>query len=465
MVESSRVARYVSEFVGTFLLVFTVGCNVLGGSPTWAVTSIACVLMVSIYALGASSGAHFNPAVSLAIALSNKMEWLEFAIYVPIQIVAGIAAAFSYGALFWQVTNLAPSTGFSYLGVSLAEGLYTFVLVFVVLNVACSIKNNPPDNGNQFFGLAIGFSVIAGGYGAGAISGGCFNPAIAIGMDVSSAGLGFGWCLTYVAAEIVGSCLAAGLFRGVRPDDFGGSPVYGLTAKCVSEFIGTYVLVLTVGLNVLAGSPAAAWSIAAALMCMIFSLGNVSGAHFNPAVTVAVLCSGRGKCAPMEAVAFIISQLVGCVCGALTYTLMHHGNAFPLAPKKPWGWTQALTGEAVFTFVLCFVVLSIATVRQPLSQFFGLAIGSCVTAGGFAIGGISGGSLNPAVSFGITVSHLVGGQHASFATSACNCLFYWAAEIVGAALAAGVFWGTHPSEYDKGLPNLQMFFRDGSDRP
>merc|ERR1719375_2495233 len=114
--------------------------------------------------------------------------------------------------------------------------------------------NNPPNNGNSFYGMAIGFVIIAGAYGAGAISGGCFNPAVALAIDVSSAGLGFGWSLAYVAYEIIGACLASALFRMVRPDDFGGSPSYGLPTRLLSEGLGTYYL-LTVGLNVLAGSP------------------------------------------------------------------------------------------------------------------------------------------------------------------------------------------------------------------
>merc|ERR1719316_656887 len=146
------------------------------------------------------------------------------------------------------------------------------MLCFVVLNVATASKNA----GNQFFGLAIGFVIIAGGYAAGNISGGAFNPAVALGIDVSSAGLGFGWGFAYTGYELVGAALAAGAFRLVRPDDFGGSDQYELGTKCISEFIGTFFLVLTVGLNVLNNSPAGAWSIAASLMCMIFALGNCS---------------------------------------------------------------------------------------------------------------------------------------------------------------------------------------------
>merc|ERR1719409_2646613 len=98
---SEAGTKCLSEFTGTYLLVFTVGCNVLGGSAVWAATSIACVLMVSIYALGAVSGAHFNPAVTLALKLAGKMDsWGEAAAYMAVQLLAGLCAGFSYLGLF-----------------------------------------------------------------------------------------------------------------------------------------------------------------------------------------------------------------------------------------------------------------------------------------------------------------------------------------------------------------------------
>jgi len=102
-------------------------------------------------------------------------------------------------------------------------------------------------------------------------------------------------------------------------------------------------------------------------------------------------------------------------------------------------------GEAIFTFVLCFVVLCVATTQAPMKHLFGLAIGSCVTAGGLAIGNISGGSLNPAVSVGISSSNLLNGG------LFYSCLLYSAAECLGAVAAASIFYVTHPSEYDKGF--------------
>merc|ERR1719311_998335 len=104
----------------------------------------------------------------------------------------------------------------------------------------------------------------------------------------------------------------------------------------------------------------------------------------------------------------MVVQVLGGVTAALTYSAMMNGETFALKPAG-YKWWQALLAEFVFTFVLAFVVLSVATVKSALSEYFGFAIGMCVTVGGCAIGKISGGSLNPAVSFGISISHLLNG--------------------------------------------------------
>eukprot|EP00397_Hematodinium_sp_SG-2012_P033727 GEMP01036076.1.p1 GENE.GEMP01036076.1~~GEMP01036076.1.p1 ORF type:complete len:395 (+),score=116.17 GEMP01036076.1:145-1329(+) len=385
----SNVDKYVSEFIGTFLLVLTVACNVLSGNAAWGATSIACVLMVSIYALDSF--------------------------------------------------NLAPASDFSGTHAAIVEILYTFMLCFVVLNCACSEASA----NNQYFGLAIGFVIVAGGYAAGGVSGGAFNPAVALGIDLASVlRHGFGWSLAYVVFQFVGAGCAAALYLVVRSEEFGGEK-NSLVARLVSEFLGTFFLVLTVGLNVLAGHGAAAFSIAASLMCWIYAVGNVSGAHFNPAVTVAVLLSGRKKITPRDAAFYIATQLSAGLAAGLTYYAVH-GKTFGLAPAAGHGWVAVGFGEAIFTAVLCFVVLHVATTKDASKDMFGLAIGACVTVGGFAIGGVSGGSLNPAVSFGIDASNAIL-QHTHFG----NSLPYATFELLGCAGAAAAFYVTKQSEYSK----------------
>merc|ERR1719291_1040667 len=145
---------------------------------------------------------------------------------------------------------------------------------------------------------------------------------------------GFGNFLAYTIFEIIGAVVATGLFWVVRPEDNGGRLTVGpAISKLVSEFIGTYMLVLTVGLNVLGASPAGAFSIAAALMSMIFALGTCSGAHFNPAVTVAIVASGRGKCSVNDAVGYIGAQVAGGVLAAFTYACLKSGDTFALKPE------------------------------------------------------------------------------------------------------------------------------------
>jgi aquaporin Z len=445
--------KLIAEFIGTFLLVFTIGCNVLSKTPVWAAVSIACVLMVSIYALGSISGANFNPAVSLAIFVCRKMGGPgdlnagSFGAYVAVQLAGGLVGAFSYALLFWNAFNLAPSKGFSWFSAGLCELLYTFMLCFVVLNVAVAKKNEDGNEGkNQFYGLAIGFVIIAGAYGAGAVSGGCFNPAVAVGIDTSSAGLGFGWCIPYVFFECLGAVIAAAAFKVVRPSDFVSLSAPAMESvgprkmeKLVSEFLGTYMLVLTVGLNVLGASQAGAFSIAASLMCMIYALGDVSGAHFNPAVTFAYVFAKPDPSNIMSmglALQYIVAQIIGGVSASWTYKAIYQGYSFPLTPQPGYTWGQAAVAETIFTFVLCYIVLCVACHPENKSkEMFGLAIGSCVTVGGFAIGSISGGSLNPAVSLGIAGCHSLRSVGRAFAYS-----FF---EILGAGLAAGAMKMTH----------------------
>merc|ERR1719343_1625243 len=235
----------------------------------------------------------------------------------------------------------------------------------------------------------------------------------------------------------MGAALAAVLFKVGRPADFDGEK--SIATELVSEFLGTYMLVLTVGLNVLGKSKAGAFSIAASLTSMIYALGDVSGAHFNPAVTVAILASGMcPDLTPAQAAHYIVTQLVGGVCAGFTYSAIYSGASFPLGPVGSHSWAQASIAEIVFTFVLCFVVLCAAvSEKTKTNQMFGFAIGSCVTVGGFAIGGISGGSLNPAVSFGIAAAQIMNGGFFF------KALIYSAFEFIGAGLAAGVVMVSH----------------------
>jgi len=448
-----RSHEIVAEFLGTFILAFTIGCNVLSGNGAWGGVSIGSALMVCIYGLAPVSGANFNPAVSVALGLVSTMGlfdfdfgWRKVFIYSMTQCLAAVMAAFVYTALFFNLdsVSLQPGVSFGWINAGLAEFFYTFMLCFVVLNVA--VSTSARRGLNQFFGLAIGFVIVAGAYGGGVVSGGCFNPAVAFGVYTGgnhSPG-SLSYFPVYATFEFVGGALAAFLFKQVRPDAFeDGESGAEMKAKVISEALGTYMLVLTVGLNVLAKSPSGAFSIAASLMCMIFALGDVSGAHFNPAVTAAIL--GIKKIDAKDAAIYVGAQVIGGILAACTYTGIYQGKSFALGPGKGFGLAEVGAAEIFFTFVLCFVVLSVACSpsadKGKYSEVFGLAIGSCVTVGGFAIGSISGGSLNPAVSFGIAAGDAIGG--ANFGGIFKEGMLYTVFELMGAGAAALAYFGTH----------------------
>ena len=201
------------ELIGTFFLVFTVGAAVRSGSSL-APLAIGAVLMVMIYASGHISGGHVNPAVTLAALVRGRIAAGEAVGYWIAQLVAGVLAALVVRA----VTSPGPASTLSLSGhrgaAFVAELLFTFALAYVVLNVATS-KDHPD---NSFYGLAIGFTVLAGAVAVGGISGGAFNPAVALGG--AAMGL-FSWptLWVYLVAELLAGAAAGLAFRALNPDD------------------------------------------------------------------------------------------------------------------------------------------------------------------------------------------------------------------------------------------------------
>jgi len=210
-----------------------------------------------------------------------------------------------------------------------------------------------------------------------------------------------------------------------------------MNRKLITEVIGTFFLVLTIGLVVTAQMPLAPLPIGAVLMVMVYMGGNVSGAHYNPAVTLAVLL--RRRITGSEAGAYVVAQLGGAVLAALAVYAVT-GQTFVAAPGDGTPAAVALVVEALFTFALALVVLNVATaVETEGNSYFGLAIGFTVMAGAFAGGPISGGAFNPAVGIGpaLVAAALDG-------TSVGHVWIYLVGPLIGAALAAAVFFIQHP---------------------
>jgi aquaporin Z len=209
--------RYAVEAIGTFFLVFTVGAAVASGSPL-APLGIGAVLMVMVYAGGHLSGGHYNPAVTMAVLVRGRISLRNAVAYWIVQFGAGLLAAVVVRIVV-DPTRMATSaamtlTGRTLLAAFVVELLFTFALCYVVLNVATS-KHHPD---NSFYGLAIGFTVVAGALAVGAISGGAFNPAVSLGAAVMGM---FAWptLWVYLVAQTLAGIAAGVTFLALNPDD------------------------------------------------------------------------------------------------------------------------------------------------------------------------------------------------------------------------------------------------------
>ena len=202
--------------------------------------------------------------------------------------------------------------------------------------------------------------------------------------------------------------------------------------KYLTEFLGIMFLVLTIGLTVLAGSAMAPLAIGASLMIMVYMDGHISGGHYNPAVSLAVML--RGKLPASELAPYMVAQVLGAVVASLAVYLIM-GQTFAPAPSPTASVVAALLVEVLYTFALALVVLNAATSDKTTgNSFYGLAIGFTVVVAAFAGGGVSGGAFNPAVGLGPTIVHaLMGGGSFS------SVWLYLVGPFVGGALAAFVF--------------------------
>lgn len=211
---------YITEFIGTFFLVLTVVLsvhyNVLPG------LAIGAILMTMVYMGGPFSGGHYNPGVSLGVALRGKLSFGDMIGYWIAQCAAAICAAL----IGWFFVAQPGSVGIgAFSGIDIgkalvAEFLFSFALVLTVLTTATSARSV----GNSYFGLAIGFTVGAGVFAVGALTGAAFNTAVGLGICFFglSAWANF-WI--YLVANLVGGAAAAGVFRVMSPEDHGAGPV------------------------------------------------------------------------------------------------------------------------------------------------------------------------------------------------------------------------------------------------
>ena len=201
--------------------------------------------------------------------------------------------------------------------------------------------------------------------------------------------------------------------------------------KYIVEGIGTYFLVLIIGLT---GNPIA---IGIGLSILVYMGGHISGAHYNPAVSLAMII--RGEISVGECLKYVLSQSIGAVAAA--YSIILLGADALAVVSKTDSMTSFFLAEIIFTFLLVFVILNVAAHPDTKNnQYYGLAIGLTVAAGAFSVGEISGGVFNPAVSFGPSVLSIID-PDIEFANIVSHNFFiyYLGATVIGPVIASLLF--------------------------
>jgi len=199
--------KYIAEFIGTFFLVLTIGCTVIpGAAGVIPPLAIGAALMVMVYAGGHVSGGHFNPAVTLAVFIRGRCDAKDVLPYWGSQVVAAIAA--SMVAVFLVGKTGLPMQIANVPAAFVAEFLFTFALAYVVLNSATAKGTS----GNSFYGVAIGMTVMVGAFSAGAISGGAFNPVVAVGVAMMNL-VNYSDIWIHIVADLAGGLIAGLAFK------------------------------------------------------------------------------------------------------------------------------------------------------------------------------------------------------------------------------------------------------------
>jgi aquaporin Z len=224
------IPKLIIEFVGTFFLAFSIAMT--NGDGGFQPLAVGFTLLAVIFMGGHISGAHYNPAVSLAVFIRQICPLKELLSFVPTQILATLAASAIVNGVTGQTVGPSPGKGYSTGDAFLMEFLWTFILITTVLNVATTKAQED----NSYFGLAVAGIIIGGAFCSGAVSGAMFNPALGTGfaiVDQLAGGDSLQYLWIYWIAPLLGSLVASLTFRVTNVREYKGAGLFASFTKNV----------------------------------------------------------------------------------------------------------------------------------------------------------------------------------------------------------------------------------------
>eukprot|EP00448_Togula_jolla_P016872 CAMPEP_0170577344 /NCGR_PEP_ID=MMETSP0224-20130122/4876_1 /TAXON_ID=285029 /ORGANISM="Togula jolla, Strain CCCM 725" /LENGTH=507 /DNA_ID=CAMNT_0010900247 /DNA_START=67 /DNA_END=1590 /DNA_ORIENTATION=- len=400
----------LAEFVGVFFIMLCIGCNVSGreefSDPLLILpTSVASMVMALYYGC---PKAHFNPAVTLSLAVTRFVEWREVPIYIVSQVFGALAGCLCYQQIHSNPANflaIHEHPRSEYYDLVVCQAIFSTMMCLVFLCVSPITTKNK----KQFYGLAIGFVIIAQRHSVRKVfRDGWNNPAITFSI-YTTAPSSTPTMLCHLLGEFLGVGLASMIHGLTFPEAYDKPGTF--MAKLVAELVGTFFLVVTFACHIFLKTAMGPWAIAATLLCMMCAFGSSSGSHLNPAVTLALRITGRsvdeGSPLSLAAFLYVVAQFLGALIAALVIKSISGTLVLDdVAPVfESFTFRQLALAEAFFTGFLCFVMVSTRAMgTRDLTQVAGLIVGSCMTAAGFAVGAVSAALFNPAVTLGLVMA-------------------------------------------------------------
>jgi len=462
------VSPYVIEFVGTMFIGLTISLSIASLS-LWGPLAYGSVLLALCFVGGQISGAHYNPAVTLAMVICRKIRIVPALGYLLSQMAGGITA----GVLTIAMENIkGDNSQYPRLGkhvnpfqAVVCEMLFTIIVIKVMLDaderrLSGEMRHALPEEGT-FFGLGVGMATIGGGISTGTISGAIFNPAVGTGLLAVHGHFENIWI--YWVGPVLGGVIASMIWKISTDWDlamldmpfnqsrFDIEPWWRAGVPYVTEFIGTFMLcfvIATTRWGAGAGVPLAPLAIGSTKVAVVYMASQSSMAHFNPAVTSAALMCGLFTrdthttlgflLGIIHAFAYIVSQITGSFAAAVVAKfVLGKPPGYPLTNGQ-YSWVAHLTAEGTFSFLLAYVVLitydsggNRLLFHESKNRWYmySLASGFALMAGTVAVGDVSGAALNPAAGTGLPI---VAGMWR-------DLWVYWTGPMMGALCAVAAF--------------------------